>query len=113
VIEPDFVLACLDSTWREGCGISMAKSPKKAGKEAIAGARARLDKRSYGNELWQVLLQYGYGKPDLQMADRATALVLGSILEQGLELAILSHCVLGWNTPEARWSIMWRAACTS
>ena len=35
------------------------------------------------------------------MADRAIALVLGSILEQGLELAILSHCVLGWNTPEA------------
>jgi hypothetical protein len=35
------------------------------------------------------------------MADRATALVLGSILEQGLELAILSHCVLGWNTTEA------------
>ncbi len=33
--------------------------------------------------------------------DRATALVLGSILEQGLELAILSHCVLGWNTLEA------------
>ena len=35
------------------------------------------------------------------MADRATALVLGSMLEQGLELATLSHCVLGWNTPEA------------
>lgn len=27
--------------------------------------------------------------------------MLGSVLEQGLELAILSHCVLGWNTPEA------------
>jgi hypothetical protein len=106
-IEPDAVVACqrlvdrLIHTWRYGVWNSMAKSPKKARKEAIAGARARLDKRSYGNELWQVILQYGYGKPDLQMADRATALVLGSILEQGLELAILSHCVLGWNTPEA------------
>jgi hypothetical protein len=74
---------------------------KKARKEAIARAKARLNKRSYGNDLWQVVLQYGYGEPNLQMADRATALVLGSILEQGLELAILSHCVLGWNTTEA------------
>lgn len=79
----------------------MVKSPNKVRKEAIARARARLDKRSYGNDLWQVVLQYAYGKPDIQMADRATALVLGSILEQGLELAILSHCVLGWNSPEA------------
>jgi len=79
----------------------MTKSPQKARKEAIARARARLDKRSYGNDSWQVILQYGYGGPDLQMADRAAALVLGSILEQGLELAILSHCVFGWNTPEA------------
>jgi Mannitol repressor len=69
--------------------------------KAIGRARARLEKRSYGNESWQVILQYAFGEPNLQMADRATALVLGSILEQGLELAILSHCVLGWNTPEA------------
>jgi hypothetical protein len=74
---------------------------KKARNEAIARAKARLDKRSYGNDLWEVILQYGYGEPNLQMADRATALVLGSILEQGLELAIFSHCVLGWNTLEA------------
>jgi hypothetical protein len=79
----------------------MPEPPKKSRKEAIASARARLDKRSFGNDLWQIVLQYGYGEPNLQMADRATALVLGSILEQGLELAILSHCVLGWNTREA------------
>lgn len=79
----------------------MANATKKARNEAIARARARLDKRSFGNDLWQVVLQYAYGEPNLQMTDRATALVLGSILEQGLELAILSHCVLGWNTPEA------------
>jgi hypothetical protein len=79
----------------------MAKSPAKERKEVIARARARLDKRTYGNDLWQIVLQYGYGEPNVGMADRAMALVLGSILEQGLELAILSHCVLGWNTPEA------------
>jgi hypothetical protein len=83
----------------------MGKGPstlsKKARSEAIARAKARLDARSYGNDSWQVILQYGMGAPTLQTADRATALVLGSILEQGLELAILSHCILGWNTPEA------------
>jgi hypothetical protein len=79
----------------------MAKSAKKVRKEAIARARARLEKRSFGNDLWKVVLQYAYGEPTIQMADRATALVLGSILEQGLELAILSHCVLGWNTTES------------
>jgi hypothetical protein len=79
----------------------MANLAKKARNEAIARARSRLDKRSYGNDLWQVVLQYAFGKPNLEMTDRAMALVLGSILEQGLELAILSHCVLGWNSPEA------------
>jgi hypothetical protein len=79
----------------------MAAPSKKERKEAIARARARLDKRSFGNDLWQIVLQYGYGQPTLEMGDRAMALVLGSILEQGLELAILSHCVLGWNTPES------------
>jgi hypothetical protein len=79
----------------------MPTPSKKTRREAIARARARLDKRSYGNDLWQTVLQYAFGKPSLEMADRATALVLGSILEQGLELAILSHCALGWNTPEA------------
>lgn len=79
----------------------MAKSVAKERKEAIARARARLDQRTFGNDLWQIVLQYGYGAPNIEMADRATALVLGSILEQGLELAILSHCVIGWNTPEA------------
>jgi hypothetical protein len=79
----------------------MTKSPNKERKEAIFRAKARLDKRSFGNDSWDVILQYGYGEPTPQMADRATALVLGAILEQGLELAILSHCVLGWNTPEA------------
>ncbi|MCK1447254.1 hypothetical protein IVB34_40240 [Bradyrhizobium sp. 2] len=79
----------------------MTKSPNKTRKEAIAHLRTRLDQRTYGNDSWQVILQYSYGEPSIEMADRATALVLGSILEQGLELAILSHCVLGWNTPEA------------
>lgn len=83
----------------------MGKKPaalsKKARGEAIARARARLDARSYGNDSWQVVLAHRTGEPTLQTADRATALVLGSILEQGLELAILSHCTLGWNTPEA------------
>lgn len=79
----------------------MEKSSAKARREAIANMRSRLDQRSYGNDSWQVVLQYAFSEPSLQMADRATALVLGSILEQGLELAILSHCVLGWNTSEA------------
>jgi hypothetical protein len=79
----------------------MTTPSKKTRKEAIARARARLDTRSYGNDSWQVILQYTSGAPNLQTADRATALVLGAILEQGLELAILSHCVVGWNTPEA------------
>lgn len=79
----------------------MAKSSKKERSEAIARIRERLSKRSFGNDSWQIVLRYGYGEPNLEMTDRATALVLGSILEQGLELAILSHCVLGWNTPEA------------
>jgi hypothetical protein len=64
-------------------------------KTAIQSLRGRLDKRSYGNDSWKTILEYAYDKPDLQTADRGTALVLGSILEQGLELAILSHCVLG------------------
>jgi hypothetical protein len=60
-----------------------------------------MEKRSFGNDHWDTILKYADGEPDPKMADRATVLVLGSILEQGLELAILSHCVLGWNTPEA------------
>jgi len=76
----------------------MAAPPKESRKTALRRARARLEKRSFGNDSWQVVLQYAYGEPNLQMADRATALVLGAILEQGLELAILSHCVLGWIT---------------
>jgi hypothetical protein len=79
----------------------MATPSRKSRNAAIARAKARLDERSYGNDLWQVVLQYSYCETSPEMADRATALVLGSILEQGLELAILSHCVLGWNTPEA------------
>ncbi len=46
----------------------MPPLPKKARNKAIARAKARLDKRSYGNDLWQVVLQYGYGEPNLQMA---------------------------------------------
>lgn len=76
-------------------------SSNKARREAIASARERLNARSFGNDSWQVILQYSDGAPTLQTADRAIALVLGSILEQGLELSILSHCVLGWNTAEA------------
>jgi len=79
----------------------MSKITKKARNEAIARARAKLEKRSFGNDSWQVVLQYAYGEPNLQMSDRATALVLGAILEQGLELSILSHCVIGWNTSES------------
>jgi hypothetical protein len=79
----------------------MSNSAKKAKQEAISSIRSRLDQRSFGNDSWQVVLQYAFGEPNIQMADRATALVLGSILEQGLELAILSHCTIGWNTPEA------------
>lgn len=82
----------------------MAAPPKESRTTALRRARARLEKRSFGNNSWQVVLQYAYGEPNLQMADRATALVLGAVLEQGLELAILSHCVLGWSTtkgPEA------------
>jgi hypothetical protein len=80
----------------------MPESPTKARKAAIQRLRDRLDKRSGpGNDLWQIILQYRSGSPELPTADRATALVLGSVLKQGLELAILLHCVFGWNSPEA------------
>jgi hypothetical protein len=80
----------------------MVKSPEKERKAAIQRARARLEKRvGPGNGLWQIIRQYATGAPDVQTADRSAALVLGAILEQGLELSILSHCVFGWNTPEA------------
>jgi hypothetical protein len=59
----------------------MATPSKKARTEAIARAKARLDAREGpGSDLWQVILQYAAGTPDLQTADRATALVLGSSL---------------------------------
>jgi hypothetical protein len=80
---------------------SMTVVSKKARKEALARAKERLNARSFGNDSWQVILQYTGDSSNLQTSDRATALVLGAILEQGLELAILSHCVLGWNTPES------------
>ena len=79
----------------------MPNPTKKERSEAIGRARARLEKRTFGNDSWSVVLQYSHDDPNLQMADRATALVLGSILEQGVELSIFSHCVLGWNTPES------------
>jgi hypothetical protein len=79
----------------------MPNHAKKERNAAIGRARARLEKRTFGNDSWTAVLQYSSGDPNLQIADRATALVLGSILEQGVELSILSHCVLGWNTPES------------
>jgi hypothetical protein len=41
----------------------MAAPSKKTRKEALARARAQLDARSYGNDSWQVILQFASGAP--------------------------------------------------
>lgn len=77
-----------------------APPPKKARKEALAEARRHMDKRLDKNDLWQVIQDHSARRPNAQTADRATALVLGAILEQGLEAAIFSHCVVGRGPEE-------------
>jgi hypothetical protein len=54
---------------------SMAAPSKKTRKEALARARAQLDARSYGNDSWQVILQFASGALSLQTAVNAPAVV--------------------------------------
>jgi hypothetical protein len=44
----------------------MAAAPKEGRKAALRRIRSRLEKRSFGNDLWQVVLQYAYGESNLQ-----------------------------------------------
>lgn len=69
------------------------QKPSKKGRAAAVGRlRARLDARLREDEQWQIIKDYDASKPNVQTESRATALVLGAILEQALEAAILTHC---------------------
>jgi DNA-binding MltR family transcriptional regulator len=70
--------------------------PTKKGRgEALGRAKAHLAKKLAGNELRAIIQDHANRRPNVQTEDRATALVLGSILEQGIETAIFSHCAVG------------------
>jgi hypothetical protein len=66
---------------------------KKARSAAIARLRSHLATRVASEELWSVIDDYDKRRASAQTEGRATALVLGAILEQSLETAIMSHCI--------------------
>jgi hypothetical protein len=71
-----------------------APTPSKKGRQAaIAALRKRLDTQIGDDALWQIIGDYDRARPVTKPESRATALVLGAILEQGLQTVILSHCV--------------------
>lgn len=72
---------------------------KRTRGEAVGRARALLDKRRDGNELWATVFRYTVPAGRSDSDERAKVLVLGAILEQGLESAILSHCVFDRSSP--------------
>jgi hypothetical protein len=56
--------------------------------------------------MFRMIMDLKLQRSDVANNDRAIALLLGAILEQGLELAILSHCItlppdeerrMGWD----------------
>jgi DNA-binding MltR family transcriptional regulator len=67
------------------------RSTKSQRNAAIQRLRARIAERPDKEALWKVIWDFDLGRPNAQGNDRALALMLGAILEQGIETAILSH----------------------
>lgn len=61
--------------------------------QAMKAMRARMAERPDTQTLWNTIRDFGNSDPDPRQNDRSAALVLGAILEQSLETAILTHCV--------------------
>ncbi len=73
---------------------SSQPSPTPKGRrEAITSLYSRLAARPDAEDLWKVITDYSERRAVGITEGRATALVLGAILEQGLEMAILTHCL--------------------
>jgi hypothetical protein len=65
--------------------------PRITRSKAITALRKLTSERPDTAAMWNTMLEFF--PPREESDDRACALVLGAILEQSLELAILSHCV--------------------
>lgn len=65
-----------------------------ARRQAINALQKQAATRPGIADLWHTILHFEARSPSAEDGDRATALVLGSILEQGIEIAVLSHTVL-------------------
>ncbi len=66
-----------------------SKQAQKSRSKAIAAIREKMAERPDTKLLWDTI----YALEHKEANDRALALVLGAIIEQGLETAILSHCI--------------------
>ena len=73
--------------------IDKARSTKRP--KALEGLRRRLTQRPDVVDLWGVIRDFhGDNPPDwVSHEDRAGVLLIGSILDQALESAILTHCI--------------------
>lgn len=73
--------------------IGKEAKPKISKSQAIKAMRRRLQERPGVDERWKLIWDFDLRRPQTQHNDRALALVLGAILEQSLETAILTHCI--------------------
>ncbi len=69
------------------------QSTKVSKTKAMEALRARLAERPDTETLWKIIWDFDLNRADAQNSDRSLALVLGAILEQSVETAILTHCV--------------------
>jgi hypothetical protein len=78
------------------------RSPASSRRKALEALRTRLDERPDAKAMLDTIMNFKSQQPDIANNDRAIALLLGAILEQGLELAILSHCIVLPQNEERR-----------
>ncbi len=72
---------------------SFSDKPKLSRSNALKAAKSLLSKRPDAGTMIKTVLSFQVAVDKMETDDRALALVVGAIVEQSLETAILSHCI--------------------